>query len=137
MAAVKPEWDTARLAAVLAVNTTLRGCELRGLCRRDVDFMERAITIRRSKTAAGERVIPLNANALGIILSLREKGQKLFGDNLEPDWYVFPHAEAYSKPEPRKPMSGWRSAWRSLTRAIHCPKCGQLRKRSVATVVTD
>jgi hypothetical protein len=24
-----------------------------------------------------------------------------------------------------KPMSGWRSAWRSLTRSINCPACGQ------------
>ena len=27
-------------------------------------------------------------------------------------------------------MSGWRSAWRSLTRTIHCPACGHLQKPS-------
>jgi hypothetical protein len=31
---------------------------------------------------------------------------------------VFPHAEGYSKPDPSRPMTGWRSVWRSLTRAI-------------------
>src|SRR6185437_4002784 len=46
---------------------------------------------------------------------------------LHPDWYVFPSAEGYSKPDPTKPMSGWRSAWRSLTRAINCPLCGELQ----------
>src|SRR5690348_9769340 len=89
MAAAKPEWETARLAAILALNTTMRGCELKGLSWRDVDFMERTITIRRSKTAAGERVIPLNADAWAVILSLREKAQKLFGDIVESDSYVF------------------------------------------------
>ena len=70
----------------------------------------------------------LNADAWGVILSLRAKAQKLFGENLELDWYMFPHAEGYSKLEPTKSMSGWRSAWRSLTRAIQCPTCGQLQQ---------
>jgi integrase len=128
VAAAKPEWETARLAAILALNTTMRGCELKGLRWQDVDFMERTITIRRSKTAAGERVIPLNTDAWTVVLSLREKAQKLFGDNLEADWYVFPHSEGFTKPDATQPMSGWRSAWRSLTRAVHCPACGHLQQ---------
>jgi len=62
MAAAKPEWDTARLAAILTLNTTMRGCELKGLRWRAVDFMERTVTVRRTttKTDAGERSIPLN-----------------------------------------------------------------------------
>jgi integrase len=128
LSAAKPEWMTARLAVILALNTTMRGCELKGLCWRDVDFIERTITIRRSKTAAGERVIPLNAEAWNTILQLRARAIKLFGENLLADWHLFPHAEGYSKPDPTKPMSGWRSAWRSLTRAIQCPACGQLQQ---------
>ena len=54
----------------------------------------------------------------------------LFGADLQPDWYVFPSAEGYSKPDPTKPMSGWRSAWRSLTRAVRCPACGELQNPS-------
>ena len=38
--------------------------------------------------------------------------RRLFGEPLSPDWYVFPSAEGKSKPDPTKPMSGWRSAWR-------------------------
>lgn len=82
MAAAKPEWDTARLAAILALNTTMRGCELRGLRWRDVDLMEKTITLRRSKTAAGQRVIPLNAEAWGVVTSLRDNAKKEFGDGL-------------------------------------------------------
>jgi len=128
MAAAKPEWETARLAAILALNTTMRGCELKGLRWRDVDFLERTLTIRRSKTAAGERVIPLNAEAWATILKLRDKSRRRFGDKLEPDWHVFPHAEGYSKPDPTRPMSGWRTAWRNLTRAIQCPACNLLQQ---------
>ncbi|MGA7919010.1 MAG: site-specific integrase [Candidatus Acidiferrales bacterium] len=105
----------------------MRGCELKGLRWRDVDFIERTLTIRRSKTAAGERVIPLNADAWTEILSLRDRARRLFGDNHEPDWHVFPHAEGFTKPDPTQPMSGWRSAWRSLTRAVYCHECGQLQ----------
>src|SRR5580700_11050193 len=53
-AASKPEWNVARLAMILAVNTTMRGCELRALRWRDVDFLERTVTVRRSKTEAGK-----------------------------------------------------------------------------------
>lgn len=56
-----PDWETAYLAAVLALNTTMRGCELKQMTWRDVDLIDRSLVIRRSKTRAGERVIPLNA----------------------------------------------------------------------------
>jgi len=124
----KPEWETAYLASVIALNTTMRGCEVKQLRWRDIDLMDQSLVIRRSKTRAGERVIPLNANAYNAIMRLRERAQMLFGSDLQPDWYVFPSAEGYSKPDPAKPMSGWRSAWRSLTRAVTCPACGELQE---------
>jgi hypothetical protein len=43
---------------------------------------------------------------------------------------AFPSAQGYSKPDPTKPVSGWRSAWRSLTRAVNCPACGKLQNPS-------
>ena len=132
MAAAKPEWKMARLSAILALNTTMRGCELKGLRWRDVNFIDRTVVIQRSKTAAGERLIPLNADACSVILTLRERAKNLFGADLHSDWYVFPHAEGYSKPDPNMPMSGWRSARRSLTRAIECPTCGLLQQPTEA-----
>jgi integrase len=127
VAASRPEWETARWAAVIVLNTTMRGCEVRELRWRDIDLMGRTLTVRRSKTLAGERVIPLNQDALRAVLVLRDRSKRLFGESLAPDWYVLPHAEGYSKPDPTKPMSGWRSAWRNLTRAVQCPKCGLLQ----------
>lgn len=127
LAQSKPEWDTAYLASVIALNTTMRGCEIKQLRWSDVDLMDQSLVIRRSKTLAGERMIPLNADAYTAIMRLRERAQKEFGPELQADWYVFPSAEGYSKPDPRNPMSGWRSAWRSFTRAVTCPACGELQ----------
>ncbi len=123
-AKLKPEWANARLALTLALNTTMRGCEIKGLQWWDINLIDRTLTIRHSKTEAGERVITLNADALGAILELRERAKGFFGDNLSPDWYVFPSGEgqgpkiganrAAVKPDPTKPMMTWRSAWRAI-----------------------
>jgi integrase len=128
----RPEWETAYLASVLALNTTMRGCEIKQLSWRDIDFLDRSLVIRRSKTLAGERVIPLNASAYNTIMRLRERSQALFGVDLQPDWHVFPSAEGYTKPDPTKPMNGWRTAWRRLTQAVRCPACGELQDPSAA-----
>jgi integrase len=132
----KPAWQLARLAAVLALNTTMRACEIRGLQWRDVNFIERTFTIRRSKTEAGERVIPLNEDAWAAVLELRERSKLLLGSQPNPNWYLFPHGEGQGpiakpkgrpgpavsvKPDPTKPMSTWRTAWRSLTREAGLP----------------
>jgi integrase len=106
---------------VLALNTTMRGCEIRGLRWQDVDLMSRTVVIRRAKTEAGDRVIPLNQDAMAAVLRLRERAQLLFGAALSPDWFVLPHAEGRMKPDPKKPMSGWRSAWRKIRNAAGLP----------------
>jgi integrase len=130
LAASKPEWQNARLAALLAFNTTMRAGEIRGLRWCDVDLIERTLSIQRAttKTDAGERVIPLNGGAWAAILELRQRAKLLFGAEPQPDWYVFPHAEGLRNPDPAKPMSGWRTAWRNLTRAVQCPACGHQQK---------
>jgi integrase len=123
----RPEWETAYLAAVLALNTTMRSCEIKQLRWQDIDFIERCLVIRRGKTRASERVIPINGNAQIAIMRLRERARLLFGNDLHPQWYVFPSSEGYSRPNPLRPMTGWRSAWRSLTRAVTCPERGHLQ----------
>ena len=115
-AALKPDWQVARCAAVLALNTTMRGCELKGLHWQDVDLFERTLAIRRqsTKTNAGARVIPLNRDAVLALAELRERAEKLGA--AEPEHYVLPASEN-GNIRPDKSMKGWRSAWRSLTKA--------------------
>ena len=125
-AAIRPEWETAYLAAVLCLNTTARGCELKGLQWSDVDFFNRALTIRKSKTTAGERVIPLSDVGCSALARLRSRAEA-FGE-VQPSHFVFAtftpkftfrgkkvigyNVTAY---DPTKPMKSWRSAWRTLT----------------------
>jgi integrase len=136
VAAIKPEWQIARLAATVALNTTMRACEIRGLKWRDIDLMDRTLTIRRSKTDAGERVIPLNDTVWSSVLELRERAKLLSGEP-QPDWYVFPHGEGQGpvtrpknrpgpkavtvKPDPTRPMSTWRTAWRKIAKEAGLP----------------
>ena len=124
LAAGNPDWQTARLAMTLALNTTMRGCELKSLRWRDVDLMGKLLTIHKSKTDAGERVIPLNWTAFAAILELRERAKGFGG--LESGHFVFPACEN-GIIDPTKVQKSWRTAWRQLTRAIECPKCGRIQ----------
>ena len=124
----KPEWQIARVAATLALNTTMRAGEIRGLRWCDMDLTNKVLTVRRSKIEAGKRIIPLNSDAWAAVLELRERSKLLFECEPEPEWYVLPHAEGLRNPNPTMPMSGWRTRWRNLTRAIRCPACDQLQK---------
>ena len=114
----KPEWQAARCAMILALNTTMRGCELRGLRWRDIDFEARTLTIERSKTEAGERMIPLNTDALAALWELRQRAS-IVGEIL-PVHYVFPACENCHF-DPTRPQKSWRTVWRKLTRAAGLP----------------
>ncbi len=114
IAAQRPGWQGARLAMTLSLNTTMRASEIRSLRWRDVDFIERLLTVHRSKTEAGERVIPLNATAFAAMLELRERAKLMFGDVIEPSWYLFPRAPGATKPDPTRPATSWRTAWRLI-----------------------
>src|SRR5262249_34168152 len=76
-------------AAIVAANTTTRGCELRRLKRKDADLAARTITIRResTKTDAGCRLIPLNENATWAMEHLLDRAEKL--NSTKPDHYIF------------------------------------------------
>jgi integrase len=127
VASRRPEWQVANLAMTLALNTTMRACEIRGLRWRDVNLQEGVITVVKSKTESGKRTIPLNGDAWTAILELHDRTENLLGMEPLPDWYVFPSAEGGRKPDPTRPMSNWRTAWRRLTRVVNCPICGQLQ----------
>ena len=59
---------------MLALNTTMRACEIKALRWYDVDFLAGTVTIRRSKTEAGQRMIPLNQDALSAMRELYGQG---------------------------------------------------------------
>jgi len=126
----KPQWDAAYYAALVAVNTTQRGCELKGLRLRDVDLLGRVVKVRRdaTKTDAGRREIPLNDTALWALGRLVDRA-RLLGAS-EPDHFLFPAFQYQRKKDsmaagtgydPTQPMKTWRTAWRSLKRAAGLP----------------
>lgn len=118
----KPHWDAAFLAALAASNTTMRGHELKSLRLRDVDLVAEEVTVRKSKTNTGERVIPLNPTAKWAFARLVERASILGA--VEPQHFVFPgfryqrrrlsSAPQGSGYDPERQQKTWRTAWRSL-----------------------
>jgi integrase len=118
------EWQRAEAAMSLALCTTMRGCEIKQLQWQDIDFLNRVILVRASKTEAGQRLIPMNKEANEVILRLRERAKVFNGS--EKHHYIFPACE-HGHVDPTRHQKSFRTAWRNLTRAIHCPACGKLQ----------
>lgn len=125
VASSRPGWQVAYYAALVASNTTARGCELKGLQLGDINLLDKSLRIRRAstKTDAGARIVPLNESALWACARLLERAQKLGAT--QPDHYVIPSALYQHKRandpvrgsgyDPTRPMNSWRTAWRNLT----------------------
>jgi integrase len=131
------EWQRAEAAMSLALCTAMRGCEIKNLQWRDIDFLNGTLLVRTSKTAAGERVIPMNNEIQETVLRLRERAKGFNGTS--PEHYVFPACER-GMIDPSRHQKSFRTAWRAMTRAVHCPACGKLqapaKKCSVKTCNT-
>lgn len=123
-ASSKPEWEVAYCAGVVAVNTTCRKVELLNLRWADVDLFERVLFVRRSKTEAGHRAIPLNDEAMAAFSRLRQRAEKLNGGAFE--HFIFPACE-HETVDFSKPQKGFRTSWRSLVKAA-----GKLAGREAA-----
>jgi integrase len=110
----RADWKNARLAMQICLNTTMRPGEIANLQWRDVSLLDNEITVRRSKTVAGVRVIPMNADALAAALELREICKLEFGDP-QPEWFLFP-GRVYPtwKRTPTRPQKSWADAWRAI-----------------------
>jgi integrase len=117
----RPGWGAAFFAAMVAANTTMRGCEIKGLRLCDVNLVDREVIINRSKTDTGVRRIPLNDGALWGFARLLERAQAL--GSTEPEHFLLPafnyrsktpgHGTGYDATHHQK---GWRTAWRALTK---------------------
>jgi integrase len=108
-------------ALVLLLNTGMRVSELRMLRWRNVDLLERTITVGHSKTQGGAgRVIPLNLEAFNVLVEWRSHL-----DEPAPAHFLFPTeryglegdegrrfgAVAVWKQNPEKPIGSWKIAW--------------------------
>jgi len=105
---------------------------LKSLQWSEVDLFTGTLTIRKSKTAAGERVVPLTDVAVSALARLRRRAES-FGP-VEPSHYIFAafvpkftfsgknvigyNITAFA---PTKHVSSWRSAWRTLTKKAGLP----------------
>ena len=126
-AAERPAWQTAYDAMILAVNTGMRGADIKALRWCDINLFNRVLVVPKSKTAAGERSIPLTDEALKTLLNMRQRAES-FGEVL-PTHYVFPAQKTgaafdgitivgwqHFLFDPTRPISSWRTAWRNLTK---------------------
>jgi integrase len=118
VASSRADWMVAYCAGVLAVSTTCRSIELKTLRWADVDIFGQTMRIRRSKTEAGHRTIPLNRDATLALAKLRERAEAFC--STEPEHCVFPSCEN-KHIDPNTPQKSWRSAWRRLTKAAGFP----------------
>jgi integrase len=105
---------------------------LNGLQRCDADLFARALTIRKSKSAAGERVVPLTDVAVSALGRLRRRAEGFAA--VETSHYVFaafvPKFTISGKKvidynvtafDPTQHVKSWRTAWRTLTRKAGLP----------------
>lgn len=101
------------IRAVVAVNTTCRKVELLNARWSDVDLFNRAFSVRRSKTDAGHRLIPLNDEAMAAFARLRRRAEMLGAGASE--YFVFPACEN-SRFDFERPQKSLRTAWRNLVK---------------------
>jgi integrase len=131
-AVMRPEWETAYLASILCLNTTSRSCELKGLQWSDIDLFACTLTILKSKSDAGARMVPLTDVAASALAKLRRRAES-FG-KVEPSHYVFAAfvpkftfsgkkiiGYNITKFDPTTHVKSWRSAWRTLTKKAGLP----------------
>ena len=106
-ASQRPAWQAVYYAACLTLSTTMRGCELKGLRWRDIDLLNRAIEIRKSKTAAGLRTVPLNDDAASALVALHHRAPVL--GPVQPAHYIFFACESGTL-DVTRPQTSWRPA---------------------------
>ncbi len=117
----RSDWMYAHAAATLAFFCGMRSCEMKGLRWQDVDFTTATIDITRSKTAAGHRKPSLNDVCRQALANLKAKAVLINAAN--PGHHVFPshltveNGIKLRKIDPTRPMTSWRSAWRSIRKA--------------------
>jgi integrase len=124
IAATQPRWKTACHASMITANTTVTGCELRGLRLKDIGLEERipqVHVVEITKNQNRVRAVPLNqvaAMAFKALIQLAET----HGAN-QPDHFLFPYRLRSGKHDPTRPASPTfiRNAFRSIARKAGLP----------------
>ncbi|MBA3515411.1 MAG: tyrosine-type recombinase/integrase [Pyrinomonadaceae bacterium] len=104
-------WLYAYTAAVLGAFCGMRGCEIKKLKWKDVDFAARVLDIRHSKTPAGWRAPTLNTVCKEALAALKAKAVLIHAAS--PEHFCFP-SQLKGKIDATRPITSWRTAWRSL-----------------------
>ena len=102
-------------AATLAFYSGMRACEIKALKWKHIDFVNGLIDIKRSKTPAGWRTPTLNETCKAALAELRVKSEII--NAVDPEHFVFPWHGREQQIDPNKPITSWRTAWRSILKA--------------------
>src|SRR5882724_3350049 len=108
----RSDWLYAHTAATLAFYCGMRACEIKALKWKHVDFTAGLVEIRRSKTPAGWRTPTLNEVCRQALANLYAKAS-LIGA-IDPEHHAFPWHGREQKIDATRPITSWRSAWRSM-----------------------
>ena len=103
------------MAATLSFYCGMRACGIKGLRWQDIDWPNRLLHIRRSKTPAGWRSPTLNATCVQVLQRLHAQAAAL--GFTEAEHFVFPWHGREKRIDPTRGMTSWRSAWRSIRTA--------------------
>ena len=128
-----PERRRARQALILALNTSLRPAEMKNLQWKDVDLADGVVNLRISKSKAGKRTVPLNGDALDVVLELEREAKLKCAVYVDPKSFVF--FSDLGEGDLYKPVKSWRTAWRSIMKEAGVVKCRFYDTRH--TVVTE
>jgi len=98
----------------IALMTGMRCGEILGLRWRQVDLVDRTITVGQSKTAAGTgRVIPMNSDLYAVMVAFADWHRQECGGT-EPDRYVFPSGVKSGVYDSRRKLVNIRKAWEAV-----------------------
>jgi integrase len=138
-AGTKDAWQVAYWAQMLAINTGMRGGEVKKLRLRNVDLENRRVTVEQAKTDAGNRLVPLNSVAMSALAKLRCRAEELGA--CDPDHYLLP-ADLSAHTKKTDPLRGkkgfditrhqlsWDTAWRNLRKAAVASITGKAAKEN-------
>lgn len=98
-------WELLYWYSLVALHTTCRGCEMRGLHMADVNFYEEVLQVRaaHAKTSSSVRTIYLSADAKWALDRIYQRARGLGA--LNPQDYIFPFCLGPGLWDPRRPMS--------------------------------